>query len=242
MVGGTGVADPGLRVARSAAVVSVVSDAATRCVSRFVLAAAAARVRWDEAADARAARADFVASPRVDAALEEAARDAAVRFEPVVSTGSAAASACTESAGSVGAAADVARFVVVGLVVERPAAGAFGVVASASGVVVASVAGAVEAVVFAAFVRDAAGFDAADLDAADFAADGLDAALDAAAFAADDFAALFFAVDALRAVVLGVSPDDSGRELVPRAGAPSVEAARDAAVLDDVPRSAEERP
>jgi len=208
-VDGTAFAVPGLRVARSAAVVSVVSDAATRCVWRFVLAAAAALLRWVdvEAAEARAARTDLVASPRADAAFEEAERDAVVRFEPglAVDAASDAASDAPDAPCSV------------------PAAGAFRVVSSASGDD-----GAVAALVF----------DVAGLAAADFAV----AVFDAAVLDAADFAAAFLAVDAVRAVVLVVSPDvSSGRELVRRVGAPSEAAARDAAVFDAAPFAAEDR-
>jgi hypothetical protein len=79
------VASPCLRPARSAVVVSVVSAAATRWVWRFVDAAAAARLRVAgvAAAEVRAVRAAFAASPRTAAALDEAARDAAVRFDGV---------------------------------------------------------------------------------------------------------------------------------------------------------------
>ena len=77
------VASPCLRPARSAVVVSVVSAAATRWVWRFVDAAAAARLRAAgvAVAEVRAVRAAFAASPRTAAALDEAARDAAVRFD-----------------------------------------------------------------------------------------------------------------------------------------------------------------
>ena len=74
----------GFRLARSAAVVSVASSAATRCVCRLVVAAAAARLRAADVldtADARAAPEVFAASPRVVAALDDAARDASFRFD-----------------------------------------------------------------------------------------------------------------------------------------------------------------
>ena len=79
-----------LRPARSAAVVSVVRDAATRCVCRLVVAAAAARLRAAGVPDAaveRAALADFAASPRALDAFDDAAREAAVRFDSAVSSG-----------------------------------------------------------------------------------------------------------------------------------------------------------
>jgi hypothetical protein len=71
---------------RSASVVSVVSDAATRCAWCWAVAAAA-RLRVAEvpavpfATDDRFARVVFAASPRTDAASADAARDAAVRFD-----------------------------------------------------------------------------------------------------------------------------------------------------------------
>ena len=76
--------------ARSAAVVSVVRDAATRCACRLVVAAAAARLRAAGVPDAaveRAALADFAASPRALDAFDDAAREAAVRFDRAVSSG-----------------------------------------------------------------------------------------------------------------------------------------------------------
>ena len=79
-----------LRPARSAAVVSVVRDAATRCACRLVVAAAAARLRAAGVPDAaveRAALADFAASPRALDAFDDAAREAAVRFDRAVSSG-----------------------------------------------------------------------------------------------------------------------------------------------------------
>jgi D-serine deaminase-like pyridoxal phosphate-dependent protein len=80
-----------LRDARSAAVVSVVVDAATRWDCRFVVAAAAARLRAAGVLDAevRAARAVLADSPRALAAFDDAARDAAVRFDAGVSDSSA---------------------------------------------------------------------------------------------------------------------------------------------------------
>ena len=76
---------PCLRPVRSAAVVSVVSAAATRWLWRFVDAAAAARLRAAgvAAAEVREVRAAFAASPRAAAAFDEAARDAALRFDGV---------------------------------------------------------------------------------------------------------------------------------------------------------------
>ena len=84
-VGRVGSVVVGLRPARSAAVVSVVRDAATRCVCRFVVAAAAARLRAAGVLGrrGRCARrcAVFAASPRALAAFDDAAREAAVRFD-----------------------------------------------------------------------------------------------------------------------------------------------------------------
>ena len=94
----------GLRDARSAAVVSVVSDAATRWVCRFVVAAAAAALRAAgelDAEEVRAARAVLAASPRALAAFDDAAREAAVRFDPGFSdssTGVGFASAALDAA------------------------------------------------------------------------------------------------------------------------------------------------
>ena len=94
----------GLRDARSAAVVSVVSDAATRWVCFFVVAAEAARLRAAgvlAAEEVRAARAVLAASPRALAAFDDAAREAAVRFDAgfsASSTGVGFASAALDAA------------------------------------------------------------------------------------------------------------------------------------------------
>ena len=95
----------GLRDARSAAVVSVVSDAATRWVWRFVVAAARPRDSALRACstptEVRAARAVLAASPRALAAFDDAAREAAVRFDAGFSdssTGVGFASAALDAA------------------------------------------------------------------------------------------------------------------------------------------------
>ncbi len=83
--GATASASPALRLARSAAVVSVVMAAATCWACRFVDAVVARpRAAGVFVADVRAARAVFAASPRASAAFDDAARDAAVRFEAAV--------------------------------------------------------------------------------------------------------------------------------------------------------------
>lgn len=177
-----------------------------------MLAAAAARLRWAgvlAAADARAARAVFAASPRAPAVLEDAAREAAVRFEALVSVVSLAASAdaavaaffsAADLAAVVFAAVDfaVVVFAAVDLAVVVFAAVDFAAAVSAAAALAAAdgtaeLLGAVvfDAVVFGVAVLGVAvlgvrGFaapaepDAVDLVVPDFAAAGLVARFGAA--------------------------------------------------------------
>ncbi|MDQ0575893.1 hypothetical protein [Agromyces albus] len=197
----------GLRGDRSAAVVSVVSEAATRNAWRWLLAAAAARLRAVDAAApfsdvARGVRVDFAASPRAAVASADAARDAAVRFE---------GAGCFVSPS---AAAVAAGFLGAGFEAPLRAALDFAaVVPAAVDLAVADFA----AVDFAAV--DLARFVAAGFVAAGFTSSARTSACSsaacssAAAFAAADFAAglaaLDFAAD-LTSAALFVAPDGAG--------------------------------
>jgi hypothetical protein len=75
---------PGLRGERSAVVVSVVIEAATRWRVVAARRRASAVVALTCAPDAAGVRADFAASPRTEAASDEAAREAALRFDDAV--------------------------------------------------------------------------------------------------------------------------------------------------------------
>lgn len=196
---------------RAAAVVSVVSEAATRRAWRWLLAAAAARLRAVEAAAPFAAvalgvRADFAASPRAAVASADAAREAAVRFE---------GAGCFVSPSAVAAAAG---FLGVGLDAPlRPPVDFAALDFAAVGFAVAGFAPADSTSSACSPAADvaAADFAAADFAAADFAAAGFaEADFAAAGFANADFAAglaaLDFAAADLASAELFVAPDRAG--------------------------------